>query len=392
MKKKAVPLYLFSFSMIMPIIAVVPLLPMIRDEISASYSQISIFVACLGIVRILLAFPSGFLADRFDRKKILLLSGFLNVSGLLILSSSRTIFQLIVSRVLIGTGSIICTVTILVVLAEIASPNAKGAMMSMNNVVHSAGGIITPALAGVLAGSYNWRFSFLLLAGLIVLSMITIAITFRDERADYRKGEDHREMETNSSSRKTRGAGVLELAPIFAISLFVFFYRSSFRHTLIPFYGKDVFDIDVVALGFYISLMGSVAMVSIFISGFLSDRYGRKTVLISGISFSTIAMIVLLLPGEWNPLLMTCIFVGAGAAINSMPNILISDMAPSDSLGRMMGINRIFADSGYFLGAIIVGSLLDHFGFRVPLYVVVGFSVFTLTFACFCVHNKPIKS
>ncbi|MFQ5841732.1 MAG: MFS transporter [Thermodesulfobacteriota bacterium] len=82
MKKKAIPLYLFSFSMIMPMIAVVPLLPMIRDELTASYSQISIFVACLGIVRILFAFPSGFLADRFDRKKILLLSGFLSVSGL----------------------------------------------------------------------------------------------------------------------------------------------------------------------------------------------------------------------------------------------------------------------------------------------------------------------
>lgn len=392
MKKKAVPLYLFSFSMIMPIIAVIPLLPMIRDEISASYSQISIFVACLGIVRILFAFPSGFLADRFDRKKILLLSGFLNVSGLLILSSSRTIFHLIVSRILIGTSSIICTVTILVVLAQTADPERKGSMLSMNNVVHSAGGIITPALAGILAGWYNWRVPFLVLAGLIVLSMIAIAVTFSDERPDYKKGEDPGGMETNSSLRKTKRAGIFELAPIFAISLFVFFYRSSFRHTLIPFYGKDVFHVDVVVLGFYISLMGSVAMLSIFVFGFLSDRYGRKAVLISGISFSTIAMLGLLLPREWNPLLMACIFVGVGAAINSMPNILISDTAPSDSLGRMMGINRIFADSGYFLGAIIVGNLLDHFGFRVPLYAVTGFSLFTLAFACFCVQNKPIKS
>lgn len=376
----------------MPIIAVVPLLPMIRVEISASYSQISIFVACLGLVRILFAFPSGFLADRCDRKKILLLSGLLNVSGLLTLSFSRTVLQLIVSRILIGTGSIICTVTILVVLAQIADPESKGSMLSMNNVVHSAGGIITPALAGILAGWYNWRLSFLVLAGLILLSMITIAATFSDERPDYKKGEDQRGIETNSSLLKTKRAGIVELAPVFAISLFVFFYRGSFRHTLIPFYGKDVFHIDVVTLGFYISLMGCVAMVSIFIFGFMSDRYGRKAVVISGISFSMIAVIVLLLPREWNPLLMACTFVGMGATINSMPNILISDVAPPSSIGRMMGINRMFADSGYFLGAIIVGNLLDHFGFRIPLYVIVGFSVFTLTLACFSVQNKPIKS
>jgi predicted MFS family arabinose efflux permease len=378
--------------MIMPIIAVIPLLPVIRDEISASYSQISIFVACIGVVRILFAFPSGILADRFDRKKMLLLSGFLTVSGLLILSSSRTIFQLIVSRILIGTGSIICTVTILVLLAQIADPENRGAMLSMNNVVHSAGGIITPALAGILAGWYNWRLSFLVFAGVIVLSMITIAVTFRDERPDYKEGKNQKGMETESSLRKTKRTGIFELAPIFAISLFVFFYRSSFRHTLIPFYGKDVFHIDVVALGFYISLMGSIAMVSIFLFGFVSDHYGRKIVLISGISLSTVAIVTLFLPRIWNPLVMACIFVGAGAAINSMPNILISDTAPSDSLGRMMGINRIFADSGYFLGASIVGTLLDHYGFRVPLYVVVGFSLFTLTLACFCVQNKPIES
>jgi predicted MFS family arabinose efflux permease len=391
-KKKAIPIYLFSFFMIMPIIGVVPVLPVIRVEIGASYSQISIFVACLGIVRILFAFPSGFLADRFDRKKILLLSGFLSVSGLLILSFSRTIFHLIVSRILIGTGSIICTVTILVVLAQIASPNAKGAMMSMNNVVHGAGGIVSSALVGILTGWYNWRIPFFVIAGLILLSLITMAVAFSEERPNYKNAQELERMETKSSLRRNDRGGILDLGPVFAISLFVFFYRSSFRHTLIPFYGKDVLHVDVVALGFYISLMGCIAMVSIFIFGFLSDRYGRKAVLISGISFSTIAIMVLFLPRELNPLLVACIFVGAGAAINSMPNVLISDAAPPGSLGRMMGINRMFADSGYFLGAIIVGSLLDLFGFRVPLYVVAGLSVFSLALACFFIQNKRIKS
>jgi len=391
-KKKAIPLYLFSSFMIMSNQALFPVLPMIRDEISVSYSQISIFVASLGIVRLFLAFPCGFLADRFDKKNLFLLGGFLNVSGLVFLSYSHTIFQLIVSRILIGAGLVIVNITIMVVLAQMAGPNSKGAMISMNNVIHSAGGIISPALAGILAGRYNWRLPFLVFAGLILLSMIILAETFTDQRSDYKRPKDVGGMETKSYLRKNFEPGILRLAPVFAISFFVFFYRSSFRHTLIPLYGKDVFHIGVGTLGLYISLAGFVAIFSVFAFGFMSDRYGRKTALIPGMLFSTVAVIALFLPRGLNPLLIACIFTGMGAIINSIPIIVISDLVPPGSFGRIMGINRIFGDSGYFLGPLIVGSLMDQFGFRMPLYMLAGFSVFALIVACFLSTTDQAKT
>ena len=77
LRKKALPIYIFSFFMIMPLHAVLPVLPLIRDELHASYSEISFFVASIGIIRLVLAFPSGYLVDRFDKKKMLLFSGYL---------------------------------------------------------------------------------------------------------------------------------------------------------------------------------------------------------------------------------------------------------------------------------------------------------------------------
>lgn len=392
MKKQAIPIYLFSFFMVMPGQALFPVLPLIRDEMNASYSQISIFVACLGIVRIVFAFPGGFLADRFDRRKILLLSGLLSIMGLLILSVSDNIFQLIVSRALIGMGSIICTITILVLLAQIASVDSRGVMMSMNNVVHHAGAIVSAALAGILAGWYDWRLPFLFIAGLILISMIMVSVSLTDQRPDRGRERDAGSVDAGFYLQKNFRAEISNLLPVFALSLFVLFYRGSFRHTLIPFYGKDVFHIDVMALGLYISLASFFGMVSLLIFGFVSDHYGRKVALIPGISFSMIAVAALYLPKESNPLLIACALVGAGSTINSMPNVLISDLVPSGSLGRVLGINRVFGDSGYFLGPIVVGSLLDHFGFRMPLFVVAGFSVFALILACFCVHNRPSET
>lgn len=391
MKTKLTPLYLFSFLMIMPVTALYPVLPMIRDEIGASYSQISLFVGFIGVVRVCFAFPSGFLVDKFDRKKILFLSGFLSVSGLVFLSFSHNLLQLIVSRILIGMGSITCNITILVLLTQIAPLDSKGSMISMNNVAHNGGAIVSSAFVGMLAGWYNWRLPFLVIAVAILFTMIPIARIFNDRRSEYQRGKDQKNPRNESYLQMNSKPSILKLAPVFAISVFAFFYRSGFRHTLIPLYGKDVFHFSVVTLGFYISLTGCVAMGSILIFGFLSDRYGRKAGLIPGICFSGAAVFAILLPEHLNPLLISCVLAGVGASINSMPNILISDFVPSGSLGRLMGINRVFGDSGYFLGPIIVGSLMDHFGFRVPLYVVAGFSLFMLIFACFSVHNKPME-
>ena len=375
--------------MIMPLHAVLPVLPLIRDELHASYSEISFFVASIGIIRLMLAFPSGYLVDRFDKKKMLLFSGCLSVTGLLLMSFSHSIYQLILSRIFIGIGSILCTITILVVLSELAGANSKAMMMSMNNVIHNAGGIVAPIFAGFLSGLHNWRLPFIVNAVFIVMSMVMIVMTvpsLTTTVANIRKDSDSK---NNNFLPPGFRSEIIRLIPVFGVSIFVFFYRSGLRHNLIPFYAKDVFHISTEALGFYISLTGMVAMISIFVSGHLADRYGRKAILMPAIIISALAAAALLLPEGLNPLLVACILVGLSAIINSMPNILITDIALPGSVGKLIGINRIFADSGYLVGSVMVGMILDGFGFRIPVYVVAGFAAFMLVIIALFIHNRP---
>ncbi|MBW1999326.1 MAG: MFS transporter [Deltaproteobacteria bacterium] len=388
MLKTILPLYIFSFFMIMPVVGVFPVLPLIRDDLSISYSQISIFVASLGIVRICFAFPSGVLADKFDKKKILLLSALLSLSGLILLSFSHSIYQLVFSRVLIGAGSILSSITILVLLAQEASPQKKGVIMSMSNVVHSSGYIISSALVGALAQWYHWRIPFFVLAGFILASCFLVTITFTGKRRPERIALETADMEPNDRAKESPGTNISGLVPVFVVSFFAFFYRGGFRHTLIPFYGKEVFQINVMDLGFYLSLMGIVSIANLLVFGVLSDRYGRKIVTILGLFFSFAAVGALILPESFYPFLMSCVLVGLGSTVNSMPNVLISDFAPRAVLGRVMGINRLFSNLGYFVGASLTGAMLDHFGFRVPLYLLMAFCLLVLVLSCFHIHDK----
>jgi predicted MFS family arabinose efflux permease len=377
MNPAALPLYLYSFFLIMSVMAVFPVLPEIRSSLGVSYSQISFFVGTLGVVRLVLAYPSGFIVDHLDRKKVLVFSGALAAAGLALTGAANGMIQLVAGRAFVAAASILSNLTVLVVLADLAGSSQRGAMLSMNNVAHNAGGIVSPVVAGVLARWFNWRVSLLALAALVVFGTVLIGLALP---SSPKRAERAVPVEIGSIGVTLGGTRRLprNLVPLFCLSLFVFFYRSSFRHTLLPLFANDVLHLPVDTTGFYLGLVGVVSMLSLFCFGFVADRCGRKAVLLPSLALAASAGAVLLLPPGYGAFAGACVLTGLGGAMNSMPNVLISDQVDPQFLGRALGTNRIFADFGYFLGSISVGFLLDQLGFRAPIVVVVGLALGTL--------------
>lgn len=378
MNPAALPLYLFSFFLILSVMVPFPVLPEIRSAVGASYSEISLFVATLGVVRLVLAYPSGLLVDRLDKKKVLVFSGILAAGGLVLTGTAHHMAQLVAGRAVIAAASILSNVTVLVLLVGLAGPGRRGAVLSMNNVAHNAGGIVAPVLAGLLARRWTWRTPFFGVAGLVLVGTILVWITFPRAAPRRRSPPAAPPAEAGTGAPRARWDLVVHLAPLFAVSLFVFYYRSSFRHTLLPLFANDVLGLGVDTTGFYLGLVGAVSMTSILGAGFVADRWGRKAVLVPSLLLAVSSGLALLLPAGAHPFALACVLTGLAGAINTMPNVLISDRVAAASLGRALGVNRIFADFGYFLGSMSVGFLLDRAGFGAPVGVVVGLALATL--------------
>jgi len=148
LKKNAIPIYIFSFFMIMPLHAVLPVLPLIRDELHASYSEISFFVAGIGIIRLVLAFPSGYLVDRFDKKKMMLFS----MPNILII--------------------------------DIGSPGSVGRLIGINRIFADSGYLIGSVAIGVILDHIGFRMPVYVVAGFGAFTLITIACFIRNKPAD----------------------------------------------------------------------------------------------------------------------------------------------------------------------------------------------------------------
>jgi len=113
-----------------------------------------------------------------------------------------------------------------------------------------------------------------------------------------------------------------------------------------------------------------VMFVGIFIlvmavpSGWLADRFGKKTLIaLSGLSVSTGAGVVILSPGMSLMYVGACI-VGAGVGLFYSANwALGTELVPKEQAGRFMGIQNIAGAGAGAIGAYIGGTIADNMSY-----------------------------
>jgi DHA2 family multidrug resistance protein len=135
-------------------------LPHMQGSFVATQDQMT-WVLTSYIVAAAITIPlTGWLAIRFDRKKIFLLSvaGFTVASALC--GMSTTLLQIVLFRLLQGISGAALVPLSQAILFDINPPENHGRAMSFWGVGVTLGPILGPALGGWLTEDYNWRWVF----------------------------------------------------------------------------------------------------------------------------------------------------------------------------------------------------------------------------------------
>jgi len=105
-----------------------------------------------------------------------------------------------------------------------------------------------------------------------------------------------------------------------------------------------------------------------WIFGFAGDRYGRKWLVVVGLSICTLGMIILALTGETssNPeagFYLGALFLGVGTGIMYSNNLAaICDHSDPTWRASALGTYRFWRDLGYAVGALVTGLFADAIG------------------------------
>jgi MFS family permease len=162
------------------------------------------------------------------------------------------------------------------------------------------------------------------------------------------------------------------------------------EQTVVPLLGKEEFGLEsnVLVLSFIASFGIVKAILNLF-AGSLSDRWGRKNVLILGWLFGLPVPFILLFAPDWNWILFANVLLGInqGLAWSMTVNMKI-DLVGNEKRGLALGLNEF---AGYLSVAVVgflTGYLAATYGLKpYPFYLGIAFSVLGFIISLFIIKE-----
>jgi DHA2 family multidrug resistance protein len=159
-------------------------LPYMQGSVSASADQINWVLTSYIVAAAIMTPPSGFLANRFGRKRILMVAvvGFVVASVLCGIAQSLT--QIVAFRLLQGFFGAALVPIAQSVLLDIYTPEERGSAMAIFGVSVMVGPVLGPVIGGWLTDHLSWRWVFYINVPLGALAFAGISIYMRETRVD----------------------------------------------------------------------------------------------------------------------------------------------------------------------------------------------------------------
>ncbi len=346
-------LSLVSGCVILGVSIISPVLPQYALSFSIPVALVGWAISAFALARVVTDIPAGLLADRFGRKRIMILGLILIVLSATGAGLADTYAWLIFARIVGGIGSALYMTAGIAWVAQVTAGKDRGRYMSLYTGLVLAGTAFGPTIGGYTAARFGLNAPFFAWAALGVAGLIaTIPLK---EPADS----------SQAAIRVEDVLSVLKNRPFMLVNcavLALFFLRIGVRSTLVPLYASLNLGLSEERIGILLTVAAVATVACTFPAGWLSDRVGRKRPVMACLFLSGIA--ALLIPWQENvPGLMGVMaFYGLATGIQGSMAAWPADVAPKGKLGTSMGIYRVMADIGMFLGPISVTYITDYTG------------------------------
>jgi MFS family permease len=363
--------------------AVVPLLAE-RDFHLASKAVILSFIISFGVVKALANLFAGRMSDRLGRKGILIAGWLIGLPAPFLVMLAPSWEWVVFANVLLGINQGLCWSTTVIMKIDLVGPARRGLAMGPNEAA-GYGALSLAALAsGYLAAAYALRPQPFYLGVAFALAGLILSVFFVRETHGHARHES-----TLLNGRAVPTADQPSFAQILLLTswkdraLFAA-SQAGMVNNLNDGLAWGLFPLFFAAAGLTIPQIGVLAAIYPGVQGLaqlgtgaLSDRLGRKGLIVAGMWVQAVGIGLVMLTQGFGPWAGAMVLLGLGTAL-VYPTLLaaVSDVAHPAWRASAVGVYRLWRDGGYALGALLAGVLADLLG--VP-WAIAGIAL--LTFA-----------
>jgi len=351
---------------------ILPLFPTMMKDLGLDYQDLGLIASAFSIAWGLAAILMGGLSDKIGRRltlipAVIVFSLFAGCSGL-----ANGLMGLLMIRILMGVSEGAYTPASIAATIEASKPSRRGFNLGCQQELFAVLGLgIGPIIATQLLSVVpSWRVVFVIvsLPGFILAWLMYR--TLRDTQGSLASAEKP------SADRQWSDVFKHRNVPLNMIGMCCMLTCLLVMSTMVPNYLVDYLHLETTQMGFVMSAIGFGGFAGQLLLPGLSDRVGRKAVVLGSYVGTFVSLAGMMSVGA-NPVLLfvllffTSFFNNSMICLNVGPltSEAVSAAYTSTATGLVVGAGEVF---GGGIAPSLAGYVALHFGIQFTFYLALG--------------------
>ena len=348
-------------------------LPLLATDVFGltEFSAALTFVLAFGVSKAVSNVAAGFLADRYGRRPVLVGGWLVGVPVPLLLIWAPAWEWVIIANLLLGVNQGLTWSTTVVMKIDLVGRQRRGLAMGLNEAAGYSALALVALLTGLVAEEAGLRPGpFLIGLAIAGLGLSASALLVRETRGHAAQEQsEHAGTAAHPATAEGDWRAVFARVTLRDRNLsaasqagLVNNLNDGLAWGLLPLHYAAT-GLSVAEIGLLAAVYPAVWGVSQIGTGALSDRIGRKGLIVAGMLVQAVAIALIAVSSGFGPWLAAATLLGFGTAM-VYPTLLaaVADVAAPSWRAAAVGVYRFWRDLGFAAGALVAGVVADRLG------------------------------
>jgi MFS family permease len=374
---------------------VVPLIGSGEFQIASTMIVVS-FIVSFGVVKACANLVAGHLADTYGRRNLLILGWLTGLPVPFMIGWGPSWGWIIAANALLGINQGLAWSMTVVMKVDLVGPRSRGLAVGLNEFAGYLMVGVTAFATGYVAQRHGLRPApFYLGIAYAVLGLLFSVLLIRDTR-------EHVALEVSQHPDTPEAVGFWQVfrrtsvgdRNLFAASQagLVNNLNDGMSWGILPLFFTS-YGLSIERIGVLKAVYPAVWGILQTITGPLSDRCGRKGLIVAGMWVQALGLLLTAFSHRFLWWLIASILLGLGTAM-VYPTLIaaVSDASHPSWRARSLSVYRFWRDLGYAVGALCAGIIADVFGMQWAIVAIAGITFASGAVVALAMNGRQSRS
>ena len=362
-----------AFSVAVGFGIVAPAIPLLARGFGVGDFAASAVISAFALMRLVSALGGGSLVDRYGERRVLAIGIGVVAASSAAAGAAPSYGWLLSLRAVGGIGSAMFSISALSLLLRSVPKERRGSATGLFSGAFLVGGVLGPALGGLVTDA-SPRLPFFLYAGTLAVAG-TIGLLALPRHAGAAASAGDSGVEPSTTLREA-----LRL-PAYRAALAAYTAQAwtslGLRFSLIPLFvtasaATGGLDLSARDVGLGLGLSAALNVATLYPAGRYADRRARRPVVAVGLSLVTVSLLLLAAADSRPAYFVAIAVLGPGSGMLSVaPAAIVGDVVQGRA-GKAIAAYQMAGDLGSFIGPLIAGALAQAVSYQAAFVVTAG--------------------